>query len=77
MSSKKGLKEFYAEGLKFYYYYYHFEGIEKGKSGKKMTTVQYEEYLPHQCICKTAANTVIASRFSFAAYVLSKNPLSY
>ena len=48
------------------------EGNEKIKTEKKKkkTTKQSEEYSFHQRRKETATNTVMASRFSLAAYVV-------
>ena len=46
------------------------EGIEKMKTETKMTTRQFEEYFFHQRCQKTSTNTVMASRFWLAVYIV-------
>ena len=54
-----------------YYYYYHFGGHWENKNWKnKKNKKQSEEYLFHQRCKKTATNTVMASRFWLAAYIV-------
>ena len=70
MSSEKGPKYTYAQEHKFYYYYYHFGGHRENKNWKKLITKQSEEYLFHKRCERTTTNTVMASRFWLAAYIV-------
>ena len=70
MSSEKGPKYIYAREHKLYYYYYVFWGHWENKNWKKKAAKQSEEYFFRQRCKETATNTVMASRFWLAAYVV-------
>ena len=65
-------KIFMTNKINYFYIIITLEGIEKTKTEKKrkMTTKQSEEYFFHWCCNKTAKNTVTASRFWLAAYIV-------
>ena len=46
------------------------KGIQEIRTETKMTTKQFEKYFFYQRFKKTSTNTVMASRFWLAAYVV-------